>query len=143
MLIALIGESCVGKSTIAAVLKEKLNATVYSGKDYLRLAKSETEAVQKFKILLAQAVNGDNIVYVITEKPHLAFLPESAKRVVVTAGLNTIKTRFAARTNGVLPPPLAKMLEAKHGIFDNEPCLLKIESEKIMPEEAANRILSI
>jgi len=119
MLIALIGESCAGKSTIADILKTKLNATVYSGKDYLRLAKSEAEAVQKFKNLLAQAVSGENIVYVITEKPNLAFLPEGTKKVVVTAGLETIKSRFAARTNGVLPPPLVKMIEAKHGMFDN------------------------
>jgi hypothetical protein len=43
----------------------------------------------------------------------------------------------------VLPPPLAKMLEAKHGIFDNEPCLLKIESDTTTPEAAADLILSM
>lgn len=40
MVIALIGESCTGKSTLAGMLKEKLGALVFSGKDYLRLAKA-------------------------------------------------------------------------------------------------------
>ncbi len=79
MLIALIGESCVGKSTIADILKTKLNAAVYCGKDYLCLAKNETESVPKFKDLLAKAVSGENIVYVITEKPHLAFARQNAR----------------------------------------------------------------
>lgn len=41
MVIALMGDNCVGKSTIAECLKQKLNAEVFSGKDYLRLAKNE------------------------------------------------------------------------------------------------------
>ena len=38
MLIGIIGESCTGKSTLAERLKAQLNAEVYTGKDYLRLA---------------------------------------------------------------------------------------------------------
>lgn len=41
MLITIFGESCTGKSTLADALKERTGAQVYSGKDYLRLAKSE------------------------------------------------------------------------------------------------------
>ena len=48
MVIALIGESCTGKSTLAGMLKEKLGALVFSGKDYLRLAKGEGDARQAF-----------------------------------------------------------------------------------------------
>ena len=44
MLIAIIGESCTGKSTLADKLKQDFNAAVYTGKDYLRLAKSPSEA---------------------------------------------------------------------------------------------------
>lgn len=40
MLIAIIGENCVGKSTLAEKIREKLPAEIYSGKDYLRLKKS-------------------------------------------------------------------------------------------------------
>ena len=39
MLIAIIGENCVGKSTLANKINETLNVTIYSGKDYLRLEK--------------------------------------------------------------------------------------------------------
>ena len=39
-------------------------------------------------------------------------------RVLVTAELDTIKERFKARMHGVLPPPVEKMLEQKHGCFD-------------------------
>ena len=43
-MIAIIGESCTGKTTLAQMLKEKLNAQFFAGKDYLRLAKNETIA---------------------------------------------------------------------------------------------------
>ena len=49
MLIAIIGESCTGKSTLADKLKQDFNAAVYTGKDYLRLAKSPSEAETAFK----------------------------------------------------------------------------------------------
>lgn len=42
MVIALIGESCTGKSTIAEELKKRTNAEIITGKDYIRLAKNET-----------------------------------------------------------------------------------------------------
>ncbi len=41
MVIAIFGESCTGKTTLAERLKHALNAEVYAGKDYLRLAKNE------------------------------------------------------------------------------------------------------
>ena len=34
MLIAIIGENCVGKSTLANKINKKLNARIYSGKDF-------------------------------------------------------------------------------------------------------------
>ncbi len=43
MLLTLIGESCVGKTTLANALKEAYGAQIFSGKDYLRLAKNEGE----------------------------------------------------------------------------------------------------
>ena len=36
MVIAIFGESCTGKSTLARALKERLGGEVYTGKDYLR-----------------------------------------------------------------------------------------------------------
>ena len=118
MLIGIIGESCVGKSTLADQLKEQLNAAVYTGKDYLRLAKNEAIAKKLFERKLKEAVTGAHMIYVISEKEHLALLPEDAVRVLLTADLELILERFSARMRGHLPPPVRQMLERKHGVFD-------------------------
>lgn len=66
MLIAIIGENCVGKSTLAERIREKLPAEIYSGKDYLRLEKNPAMALEQFKTMLRASVTGDNIIYLIT-----------------------------------------------------------------------------
>ena len=121
MLIAIFGESCTGKSTLADKLAAKYTATVYTGKDYLRLAKNEAIARKLFQKKLSESVSGENIIYVIAEKEHLALLPERCVRILVTADLDTIKERFAVRMRGTLPPPVAAMLERNHGVFDAVP----------------------
>lgn len=118
MVIAVIGENCTGKSTLAEKLKEDFGATVYAGKDYLRMAKSPSEAESVFKKLLAHSVEGDNIIYIISETEHLNLLPEKSFKILVTADLEVIKDRFAARMHGTLPPPVAAILEKNHGKFD-------------------------
>ena len=120
MVIGIIGESCTGKSTLADKLKILLNAESYAGKDYLRLAKSETIAKKIFQKKLDEATYGLHIIYVISEKEYLQLLPKQAIRVLVTAELDTIKERFAKRMHGNLPAPVASMLERKHGCFDSE-----------------------
>lgn len=119
MVYGIIGENCSGKSTLAERIKEALGGEVVTGKDYLRLAKSESEACAIFQEKLDQAVRGSNIIYVISEPEHLALLPDGAVRILVSADLDTIKARFAARMHGNLPAPVAAMLERKHGMFDN------------------------
>lgn len=121
MVIGIFGESCTGKSTLADRLQAELNAQVYSGKDYLRLAKNENIAKALFARKLKEAVTGEHILYVIAEQEHLALLPEGAVRVLVTADIDIIKERFAKRMRGNLPAPVAAMLEKKHGCFDCEP----------------------
>ena len=121
MLIAIFGESCTGKSTLAKTLKASLGAEIYTGKDFLRLAKNEAIAAKLFQKKLDNAATGENIIYVITEKEHLALLPARCIRILVTADLDTIKERFTARMRGNLPTPVAAMLEKKHGSFDKEP----------------------
>ena len=120
MLIAIFGESCTGKSTLAEKLAVGLPCEIYTGKDYLRLAKNENIAKVMFGKKLTAAVNGENLIYVIAEKEHMALLPEGAVRILVTADLETIKVRFAQRMHGNLPAPVAMMLEKKHGCFDQE-----------------------
>lgn len=122
MVIGIFGESCVGKSTLAAKLQERLNAEVFAGKDYLRFAKNETIAKKLFRKKLADAPDDMHIVYVISEPEHLELLPDGALRVRMTADLSMILERFAVRMRGNLPGPVRTMLEKKHGIFDCEPC---------------------
>ena len=126
MLIAIIGENCTGKSTLANKINEKLNAKIYSGKDYLRLDKNPDSAVEKFKLILKDAVNNQHVIYLITEKEHLSFLPEGTYKIVLTADLDTIKERFKKRMRGNLPAPVEKMLETKHGLYDDLKCDLRL-----------------
>ncbi len=121
MVIGIFGESCTGKSTLAERLEKELNAQVFSGKDYLRLAKNENIARTLFQKKLSEALTAAHILYVIAEKEHLALLPEGAIRILVTADLEVIKQRFAQRMHGNLPAPVAAMLEKKNGCFDKEP----------------------
>lgn len=127
MVIGIFGESCVGKSTLADQLAPLLSAEIFTGKDYLRLAKSEAAAKAAFQERLNEAMAGDTVIYVITEKEHLSLLPEGALRVLVTAQLETIQQRFAARMHGNLPPPVKQMLERSHGKFDQERCDLHMK----------------
>ncbi len=143
MLVALIGESCVGKSTIAAELQKSLGGEVYSGKDYLRLAKSEAEAKSAFAARLAEraASKSEHAVYIISEPEQLTLLPETCIRVVVSAGLEMIKSRFASRMGGKLAPPVEAMLVKKHGMFDSVPRDLSVCSDETTPSAAAEQIL--
>lgn len=122
MVIGIIGENCTGKSTLADKLKELLGAEVMTGKDYLRMAKSESEATAYFKDKLKKAVNGGCVIYVISENEHIALLPDGAKKILVTAELDAIKERFRQRMHGNLPAPVEQMLERKHGCFDSVEC---------------------
>lgn len=142
MLIALMGDSCVGKSAIAKLLQGRLDAAVFSGKDYLKLAKSESAAAALFRQKLAAAVSGGNLIYVISEKDQLASLPEGCVRILVAAGLEQIKSRFAARMHGNLPAPVAAMLERKHGQFENCAYDLRIDTDSLTAEEACVEILT-
>lgn len=134
MLVAIIGENCVGKSTLAQKINEKLNAKIYSGKDYLRLEKNPAMAEKSFKELLKSAVCGENLIYLITEKEHLQLLPEGAFKIVLTADISVIKQRFKERMRGNLPLPVEKMLETKHGIYDDLQCDLKLNEHYDMQE---------
>ena len=119
MVIGIIGENCSGKSTLAESIQKELRGEIVTGKDYLRLAKSESEARMVFQKKLKNAVSGSNVIYVISEPEQLSLLPEEAIRILVSADLDTIKARFRARMHGNLPAPVAEMLEKKHGIFDD------------------------
>ena len=142
MVIGIIGESCTGKTSIAEELSKRMNATVFTGKDYLKLAKNETEAKKRFSDLLCsdEADNG-TIIYIVSEKEHLTLLPVNAMRILVTADLNVIKARFAKRMSGKMPPAVSEMLERKHGLFDDEQYDMKIDNDECSVSEACDRIM--
>ena len=134
MLIAIIGENCVGKSTLANKINEKIGGKIYSGKDYLRLEKNPSAALETFKAALKASIDGDPIIYLITEQEHIQLLPDGAFRIVLTAELETIKSRFKERMRGNLPIPVEKMLEAKHGMYDTLDCNLKLDGNYNMED---------
>ena len=143
MVIGIFGESCTGKSTLAAKLKEHINAQIYTGRDYLRLEKNEIMAKQSFQTKLREAVNGENIIYVISEREHLPLLPDGCIRVLVTADLEIIKTRFAKRMHGNLPAPVETMLERKHGSFDTEDHHIHVISEQTNLDDVCRKIAAM
>ena len=120
MVLGIIGENCSGKSTLAKAINQRLNAKVYSGSDYLRLAKNEAEARKMFIKMLSENESENNIIYVVTEPEQLDILPDNAVRILVKTDIETIKERFRERMHGTLPRPVEMMLERKHGMFDNE-----------------------
>ena len=63
MVVAIFGESCVGKSSLADKMKEKLPAEVVTGKDYLRLAKNEIIAKKLFQKKLTEALSGNHVTF--------------------------------------------------------------------------------
>ena len=52
MVFGIIGENCSGKSTLAERIKETLGGEIITGKDYQRMAKSESEASSLFRVCL-------------------------------------------------------------------------------------------
>ena len=128
MLIAIIGENCVGKSTLAESICREIGGKIFNGKDFLRLEGNPDNAKATFKAILSSAVDGDNLIYVITEREHLDLLPEGAVKIVLTTDLDVIKERFKARLRSILPPPVEKMLEQNHGKYDDLPCDMKLKS---------------
>ena len=139
MLIVIVGESCVGKSTLAERLQALTAADVFTGKDYLRLAKNEAIAKKLFAGKLSEAVNGDNLIYVISEKEQLPLVLPGSVVVLMTADLELILDRFALRMHGHLPQPVRQMLERKHGCFDDLPCDYHIHNSR-QTEEVCHSI---
>ena len=144
MVICLFGESCTGKSTIAEQLKKKVDAKVFTGKDYIKLAKNEDEAKKQFiELLKHNETTSEVLIYVVSEKEHLALLPEKTIRVLLTAELDVIKERFSKRMNGKMPAPVAKMLESKHRMFNSEKHDLHIHGVDGDIDEICEKIYSL
>jgi len=121
MLYIFMGQSCTGKSTAAERLKELTGAEIFSGKDYLRMAKNEDEAWRLFLNKLSKAASssnssGESVIYLVAEITQLDRIIDlkGARKVKFTASLDTIKSRFAERMHGRLPNPVEKMLSKQY-----------------------------
>jgi cytidylate kinase len=142
MLFIFMGPSCSGKSTLADLLKKEKGMQIYTGKDYLSLAKNESDAWKIFMEKLSEASNskelsGDSAVFVITEKNIAAKLLSlnHAVRVKLTADLNVIKDRFAKRMRGNLPQPVEKMLERQTMEWGDVDCDICIDTTGTQGQE--------
>lgn len=143
MVICLMGESCTGKSTAAEDIKNETGAKIFTGKDYLKLAKNEAEAKKAFRSLLESQVSETEVViFVVSELEDLSLVPENALKILFTADINVIKERFKERMRGNLVPPVEKMLERKAGLFSEVQHDLVIESDQIRKEEMNEKLNS-
>lgn len=142
MVIGIFGESCVGKSTLAAPFKKNWAAKSSPAKTICGLPNRKLRK-SLFRQKLQAALSGGPILYVISEKEHLSLLPEGAIRILVTADLETIRNRFASRMHGNLPEPIKAMLERKHGCFDAEPHQLHVTGSDWCAEEICRKIRAL
>ena len=89
-----MGASCTGKSTAADEMIKTINGKVYSGKDYLKIAKNKEDAEKAFKSILEESKNGgDNIIYVVSEIEDLILVPEKTFRVLFITELDIMNSK--------------------------------------------------
>ena len=142
-----MGQSCTGKSTIANKVKELTGAKIYTGKDYLRMAKDENQAWKLFHEKLSKVGSNEEssketIIYLITEKEELdrtVDIKDSCK-VKFNAPLDTIKSRFTKRMNGNLPQPVEKMLEKQYEEWKSVEGDINVDSSE---EDDIERIVNL
>ncbi|HPQ39162.1 MAG TPA: hypothetical protein PLV45_02210 [bacterium] len=150
MLVIFFGPSCSGKSSVAEIVAERTGASVWTGKDYLRLAKNPSVAWTEFVSLLTAAarqpeLEKDSVIYVVTGIPEIRIdVPEPVylKRIRFTADIETLKSRFAPRTGGHVPPPVAAMLERTKAAVESEPADRVFDTGDADAGDIADAILS-
>lgn len=148
MLFLFIGPSCSGKSSVAGELSTMIHSEIFSGKDYLRLAKNETDAWKMFQTRLLKATESNHknsLIYVVSDKNILLKLDSigGANRVKFTAGIDTLKERFGKRTGGLVPPSVEAMLKRQIADWDNTLADIEINSSNgSSPKEVAESIFS-
>lgn len=113
MLYVLFGPACSGKSSAAKELQKLTNGVVFSGRDYLRLAKNEQNAWSLFLQSLNDAAQHQGpatpcIIYVLAD-PNEALKIDGAIKVRFTADIDVLKERFAKRTGSMSGPQIDRM----------------------------------
>ena len=146
MLFVFMGPSCSGKSTAGEIVGKRTGAKIYSGKDYLRLAKAEGEAWRVFQEKMVEAAGHgkeESLIFVCTEKELFdrISVKENIFTVRFTATPEDIKRRFAERMRGNLPKPLEMMLEKQMHLWEGIEAKLLVNSSSESSEDAAESIL--
>ncbi|SFB03210.1 hypothetical protein [Clostridium frigidicarnis] len=148
MLFIFMGPSCTGKSTVAEELSKLTPSEIFSGKDYLRLAKNENEAWKVFNENLSKAsedkdISNKSIIYIVSEKESLSKIEGINNSITVkfASDLDFIKERFAKRMRGNLPSAVEKMIERQVASFDDVESILYVDTTDKNPAEIANTIL--
>lgn len=142
-----MGPSCSGKSTAGEIVGKRTGAKIYSGKDYLRLAKAEGEAWRVFQEKMVEAAGHgkeESLIFVCTEKELFdrISVKENIFTVRFTATPEDIKRRFAELMHGNLPKPLEMMLEKQMHLWEGIEAKLLVNSSSESSEDAAKRVLS-
>ena len=143
MLLLFVGPSTTGKTTAANQIKHIIQATMFSGKDYLRKDKSEQNAWHMFKKDLQEAIAGrTNIIYLLTDTEKFNEILHMGNIVVIkfTAELAILKKRFSKRTNGIVPPPLEKMLMGQLKTWGPIVCNHEIDTSEMTRAPLFSRI---
>lgn len=149
MVLVFYGPSCSGKSSAARSIAERTGATIWTGKDYLRLAKTEPAAWKEFVRLLARAARSsrlslDSIVFVTTDPAtlmrHVGDLG-TVYWVRFDASLETLAKRFALRIGGSVSPPMRTMLERSREATLASPADLLVDSTERTQRSIVEEVL--
>jgi gluconate kinase len=121
-----MGPSCSGKTSVAKKLAERIGCSIWSGKDYFRLAKNQDEAWKIFLNMLRDAssktvLSAKSIIYLIgnpTELRNDLLTIPNLKRIKFNTAISVLKNRFAERIGQkLLSLPLEKMIERQQVAF--------------------------
>lgn len=147
MLYIFMGPSCSGKSSVAEELKKLIDIQIYTGKDYLRMARNEHEAWTIFNEEVKKAsnnkdLNSQSIVYIVSEKNDVSKIEslDNAVTIKFTASLEIIKSRFAQRMKGTLPKPVEKMIERQLMDWKNINAKLYVDTSAEAPDKVAKKV---
>lgn len=142
MLLCLMGAPCVGKGSVAALLRAGTDVAVYRGKAYRKLTAAPNEAVVAFRVLLQRAAEAEDfhIIYIIEDVADRPLLPPQAFVVLMVADIDILRARSEAKKGQRLTPPALALLEKKANRFNTEPCDLRLCSNRLTPEELADKV---
>lgn len=149
MFIMFVGPSCGGKSSTAKVFQEKFGLKIYTGKDYLRLAKSETDAWKVFTEICQTAKENKqlcshSVIYIASETDKFSDLAKiSSFTVHFDASQEILEKRFAPRTGGFVPPPIKKMIEKQKNNWLAVEADFHIDTTESTADYSAEKVLQM